>query len=328
MFTRILVPLDGSQRAEAAIPVAARLARASHGTIILMRSVERALFIAPVGASYTPVMVPISTDNREQSTQAARYLERMAALKTLDGLKTVIHVADGPAADSILALSQDEHADLVVMCARGVTGYHRWKLGGVTQHIAHHAQTPLLVLNELAAGAPEDQFASVQRALIALDGSALAETAIPAAIRLMAAQAPETGTLHLLRVLSPFASEEQGTPLADLVQEANGYLQRLVERLEATPTEHLRLTLTTEVVVDADAASAILAAAEPARDASGAPDDQPALGYDMIVMATHGRTGILRWSLGSVTERVLQATELPLLIVRPGPAPATAAQGK
>jgi nucleotide-binding universal stress UspA family protein len=319
MFYRILVPLDGSLRAEAAIPVAARLARASHGTVILVRSVELPPVISPLGAPPAPVMTPEPFNGSERADEAARYLERLASQKPLAGLKTLTQVAEGPAVDSILALSQQERADLIVMCARGMRAYHRWKLGSVTQHVAHHAQAPVLVLNELTTGAPERQFATVRRALVPLDGSALAEAAIPAAIQLMAAQAPDNGSLHLLRVVSPFAGEERGATQESVVAEANAYLQRLTERLTATPTEHLRLSVTAGTVVDADAASAILAAAEPAGEPSGEAGERSTIGRDMIVMATHGRTGILRWSLGSITERVLQATELPLLIVRPVP---------
>ncbi|HEX9037489.1 MAG TPA: universal stress protein [Ktedonobacterales bacterium] len=323
MFYRIMVPLDGSSRAEAAIPVAARLARASHGTVILMRSVELHLPIAPPAQEAAAAGAILSSYEREQAGAVADYLEKMAALKALEGLSVITRVTEGPAVDNILSLSEEERVDLIVMCARGVKGYHRWKLGGVTQHVTHHAQAPVLVLNEFAPGAPDIQFADACRALIPLDGSALAETAIPAAIRLLTAQAPETGTLHLLRVISPFASEDQGTPEAALVSEAGAYLKSIADRLTATPTEQLRLTFTTEVVVDTDAAGAILDIAEPAHQAE---DGRAGQGCDIIVMATHGRTGVLRWSMGSITERVLQSTELPMLIVRPVPAPATEAE--
>jgi nucleotide-binding universal stress UspA family protein len=312
MFYRIVVPLDGSPRAESAIPVAARLARASHGTVIFMRSVETWMTLVPP-AETTP-FAPQPSLASELVEHGAAYLKRIAERNELAGVNTITRVVEGPAAESILELSQTERADLIVICARGVKGYHRWKLGGVTQHVIHHAQTPTLALNELTAGDPAGQFASVQRVLVPLDGSPLAETAIPAAIQLLAAQAPDTGVLHLVQVISPFASEELRRPIADLVLQANQYLQRLAERLNNAPTEDLRLTFTYEVLVDADAASAILTVAEPAREAPGA---QRGPGYDLIALATHGRTGILRWSLGSITERVLQATELPLLIVRP-----------
>jgi nucleotide-binding universal stress UspA family protein len=313
MFHRILVPLDGSRRAEAAIPVAAQLARATHGTVILMRSVVP---LTPYGPYLNEPVGPASTASSQQRDAVSSYLTQLTADDDLAGLKTLTLVTEGPAADSILTLSQAEEVDLIVLCAHGMTGYHRWKLGGVAQHVVRQSQAPVLLLNEYSPGSPARQFANVRRALIPLDGSLLAEAAIPPAIQLLAAVAPQTGRLRLLRIINPFDAEDQGTTQADLINEANAYLKRQVEQLRAARTEELRLAFEYSVVVDTDPAERILSVAEPTYNPQRETPEE-AFGYDLIVMATHGRTGILRWTLGSIAERVLQATGLPLLIVRP-----------
>lgn len=313
MFHRILVPLDGSRRAESAIPVAARLAHATHGTIMLMRSVEP---LTPYGPYLSGPVGPASTVSSEQRDRATSYLTQVVMDEALSGLTTVTRVTEGPAAESILTLCQAEQIDLVVLCAHGMTGYHRWRLGGVAQHVVRHAPSPVLLLNEFSPGTPAKQIETVQRALVPLDGSALAEAAIAPAIQLMAALAPQSGSLRLLRIISPYAADEQETTQAELVSQANQQLQQLVEKLRAAPTEQLRLTIDYFVMVDSDPAERILSVSEPSYNPLRAELHQAA-GYDIIVMATHGRTGILRWTLGSITERVLQATGLPLLIVRP-----------
>ena len=313
MFHRILVPLDGSRRAEAAIPVAAQLARATHGTVILMRSVVP---LTPYGPYLTEPVGPASTVSSQQRDAVVSYLNQLTSDDDLAGLTVLTRVTEGTAADSILTLSQTEEANLIVLCAHGVTGYHRWKLGGVAQHVVRHAQTPVLLLNEYSPGSPAKQFAKVRRALVPLDGSLLAEAAISPAIQLLAAVAPQSGRLRLLRIINPFDAEDQGAAQADLINEANAYLGRLVEQLRAARTDELRLGFDSSVVVDTDPAERILSVAEPTYN-SLRETPEKAFGYDLIVMATHGRTGILRWTLGSIAERVLQATGLPLLIVRP-----------
>ena len=322
MFQRIVLPLDGSRRAEAAIPVAARLARASHGTVILMRAVEP---LTAYGPYISRPSGPASTFSSQARDDVSSYLNRVAGDTSLAGLRVTIRVTEGAAADSILSLSRAEHADLIVMCAHGVTGPHHWKLGGVSQHVVRHALSPVLLLSEPTPGAEldasGDQLAHVLRALIPLDGSMVAEAAIPAAIELMSALAPQTGTLHLLGVVSPFTAEDLKVSEAELVERASEYLDRVAQQLRDTPTEHLRLAITSSVVVDADAAERIISVAEPEHEVGA---DAQAPGYDIIVMATHGRTGVARWALGSITERVLQTTKQPLLIVRPFAARPTA----
>ena len=73
----------------------------------------------------------------------------------------------------------------------------------------------------------------------------------------------------------------------------------------------LPLTITSSVVVNSDVAGAILQQAEPPTEA------QTGNGYALVALATHGRTGLRRWVLGSITEHILGATRLPLLMVRP-----------
>jgi len=88
----------------------------------------------------------------------------------------------------------------------------------------------------------------------------------------------------------------------------------MADSLQGGPGADLKLTVTWSVAVDADAAHALMRVAENGEDAEGAGVFG---GCDIIAMATHGRSGLQRWAMGSVTERVLGTTHLPLLIVRP-----------
>jgi nucleotide-binding universal stress UspA family protein len=198
----------------------------------------------------------------------------------------------------------------------------RWALGSVAEKVARHAHIPVLVLREggpVPAGPHPDPTRPL-RALVALDGSARAKAALEPAARLIAAlAAPAHGALHLARVVQPAAKAlDRGDDNAALLDKAKSYLSstldHLREGLVAPAVADLKLTLTWSVAVESDVASALIRLAENGEDAEGSGVFG---GCDLIVMATHGSGGFQRWAMGSITERVLHATRLPLLIVRP-----------
>jgi nucleotide-binding universal stress UspA family protein len=315
MFTRILVPLDGSRRAEIAVLTAARLARATHGTVILLRAIAP----APSDSSLAALGSRSTVEVTQARDQAQRYVDQVANSTALVGISTLTRVVEGSAAEAVLMSASDEQADLIALCARGLSGYHHWKLGGVSQHVVRHAACPVLLLPDPSPDAIPvgltDPLASVQRALVPLDGSPLAETALPAAVELLSALAPERGELHLLQIVDPWAVEDHRLTKQGALRPANAYLSRVADQCRAAPLQHERLTITTAAELDFDSAEHILETAQPGFDMDGAVT--PEQGYDIIVMATHGRTGVLRWSVGSITERVMQMAKTPMLIVRP-----------
>jgi nucleotide-binding universal stress UspA family protein len=143
------------------------------------------------------------------------------------------------------------------------------------------------------------------RALTPLDGSSEAETALEPAARLVSTlAAPGQGALHLLHVVQlEDANDTVPDATQSLQQEAEMYLRRVAEQFTRPPLASLSLTVTWSVVFDPDVAAAIL-------------DQGAHHSYDIIAMASHGRSGFQLWALGSVTERMLQTNALPLLIVR------------
>jgi nucleotide-binding universal stress UspA family protein len=123
--------------------------------------------------------------------------------------------------------------------------------------------------------------------------------------------------MHLVWVIKPQplhgGQELDPTTKEHMLQRAKKYLDSITEYLRGSIAAQLKLTVTWSVAIDTDAASAIIRVAENGEDAEGSGVFG---GCDIIAMATHGRGGLQRWAMGSVTERVLQGTKLPLLIVR------------
>jgi nucleotide-binding universal stress UspA family protein len=305
MYKRILVPLDGSLRAERALPVAADLARAGSGEVILTWIVTEPTYLRRE-EDQPPTAEAVLAGERET---ALRSLKDVAQRLALAGVTTQMEVRVAPTvAPALLDMIQTVHADLVIMCSHGRTGFQRWTLGSVAQKIARHATVPTLVLRADGPdlmGATGDGPRSM-RALAPLDGSPEAETALDPAAHLVAALAtPGQGALHLLHVV-PMEDANDTAPDAKrlLQEEAEAYLRHVAERFTREPLASLALMVTWSVVFDPDVAAAIL-------------DQSADQGYDMFAMASHGRTGFQLWALGSGTERVLHASALPLLIVRP-----------
>ena len=317
MFERILVPLDGSPRAEQALPVAARIARASGGSVILLQVVSPPIDYGG-GLTQTPLMTEEVIET--ELALSSSYLDRVAKARELAEIETTTEVMFGLPAQNILAIAEPRSVDLIVMCSHGRTGFTRWVLGSVAQKIAHHCPVPLLVLREgklLPLESPPDA-ARHLTALVPLDGSPLAEAALVSAANLVAALvAPAAGALHLMQVvkqLSTTADEGFITQLnEETVERAKTYLMSVKERLQAELKDR-KLTIIWSVALDADAADAIIGTAEQREQQEGA---EGLGGCDLIAMSTHGRSGLERWVMGSVMERVLGATKLPMLIVRP-----------
>jgi nucleotide-binding universal stress UspA family protein len=327
MFRRLLLPLDGSKRAERAIPVAARIAHASGGSLMLLRAAGTHI---EFGTYITEPSVLIQEAFETDLTRAVDYLARIKASGDLAGIETTVAVRSGEAAQTILDVAQTQHVDLIVMCSHGETGFKRWVLGSVAQQVARHSPLPVLILSEYGPP-PTSSFPDPTRplravmGLVALDGSAGAEAALEPAAKLVAAlAAPARGILRLTRVVNLFAHEhgrgshERVHPLLkeEILSAAKTYLSRVADRLQSGPLADLKLTIVCSVAMGRDVASALLSVAETGKDAEGT----TMLGScDLMAMATHGRGGLQRLALGSVTERVLGATRRPLLVVRTPP---------
>lgn len=219
-------------------------------------------------------------------------------------------------APTICSFAQSTAADLIVICSHGYTGFKRWTLGSVADIVARTAPIPVFVLRD-GGPTPAEMFPDGHslRALITLDGSRLAETVLEPAAQLVAALATQ-GHLHLVYVVDIPATNGVGKSSAYIGREmiesaketAQAYLISIMDQLQKGTAANLNLTLTSSVISSADIAGTIIQESKSREDEYG---------YGLIAMSTHGRGGLARWLMGSITERVLHSTKLPLFIVRP-----------
>jgi len=303
MFKRILVPLDGSSRAEQALPAAVRIARASAGSIVLLQVVNPPI---DYGAGLAPVAMITEDYVDAVIAEEHSYLSGIAQSDVCRGVRTQAEVQFGLPAQQILGVAESQAVDLIFMGSHGRTGVTRWMLGSVAEQVISQSTVPVLVVRE---GGPAlvGRHADAARpfsALIPLDGSPLAETALLPAANLVAVLGGTTqGMVHLLQVVgrSASAAAEGVSSQEGSERRAQAYLMSVRERL-LRQTHGLNLAITCSVLHARDITQAIVTSGN---------------NYDLLAMATHGRGGLERLVIGSVTERVLHSTKLPLLVVRP-----------
>ena len=292
MFHTILVPLDGSELAERALPYAEVMARANGCRILLLRVVP---------ASHVIVGDPMA-DQAKAVREAESYLADVAArLKTPQIIESAVFIGDP--ADSIVEEIDLRNVDLVVMSTHGRSGLGRWVYGSVADQVMRRAMVPVLLIP--ASCHAEWWSHRPSRVLVPLDGSDLATTALPVASNLVSWLG---GELFLLRVIVPTSPVyADGIPQAEIDREAErDVARRYLEEIGA----RLRDRGQNVKLVDARGPAPAMIAATAAEQ-----------NVDLIAMSTHGRGGITRLLMGSVATGVVQQASVPVLIIPPGSTP-------
>ncbi len=319
MLKRTLVPLDGSPLAENAVRAAARIARATNGTIVLLRVIgvptTYSPFVYGADMAQSPQLAQDLID-LEQDT-AEKYLADITRINLLAGIQVDTTIVPGSAGISILDAAKEESVDVIVMSSHGETGFKRFALGSVAQYVSRHSSVPVLVLHgdePEPFSSPADSSRSIA-ALVALDGSELAEAVLePAAYAVAALAAPNQGRLLLSTVANKQAESVKRGSEEFMRDEAKKYLTAMVDRIKGSEVGTLNLTIGWSIEESKDVANALIEAAESGKVVESSEEFS---GCDLIAIATHGRGGFKRLMAGSVTESILGRTELPMLIVRP-----------
>jgi nucleotide-binding universal stress UspA family protein len=315
MFRRILVPLDGSLLAESALPVVARIARVSGATITLLRAVS-----SLEDLTWQAKGMPVNMHQvlEREHTEAGAYLQKIAASEPLLGLDVHIQVVQDHPVHAILYEAQVYNMDAIVMCSHGDTGLKRWMIGSVSRKVVRHSHVPVLLLRPQQSGAVAlaQETPPSLRVLVPLDGSPLAEEALAPAIalcRLWSTAIP--ARLHLASVVPVFSTQAIGIEHDQVVKDAQSYLASVEQRLrQQEDVTNLTITSSVTLDVDVDVSHSVVELAETGK---GMEHIKEFTGCDLIAMSTHGRSGLAHWMIGSVMERVLDATKLPMLIVHP-----------
>lgn len=320
MFHHILVPLDGTDVAEQAIPVAARIAHASGSSLTLVRVIHTPIRSGSFGAEPVTGLAPNALET--QYALAHHYLSTIPKTYAaeLAGVPLETDIELGATASGIASAARLEQADMIVLCSRGKTGLTSWVLGSVARQLSHRSPVPILVLN--AHGNPSVLSTTPSwRITVPLDGSELAESALEPALHLASTlHSTMLWELHLVRVVAlphTVSSKwkfQQSTSTEQVEQEmlaAEDYLQTVIARLKQGPLASQDVLFTISVICATEVGETLVQHVEHTQSAI---EGEYA---NLIVMTSHGRSGIRRVLLGSVAGKVLSTARCPVLIIRP-----------
>jgi nucleotide-binding universal stress UspA family protein len=302
MFKHLLVPLDGSRLAETILPVVKTFALAFNAPVTLLHVVEP-----------TPPSTVHGEPHLMSATDAQAYLDRIAAELRAAGINANTHVdvVVGDVAKAIFAHGGELNADLILLTSHGHTGLRQVVYGSIAQQVLQSGEIPVLLVKALEA--PTAATYTCRTILVPLDSSPLYESALDTAGELARALhaalqlvvvVPTVRTLSPERAATSVLLPTSTRAMLDLAENgAKEYVEQKLEQMKASglhvKAQVLRGDIPTQIV-----------AAEQQSEA------------DLIVMATHGRTGLDAFWSGSIAPKVLSRVHAPMLLLHvAGPEP-------
>lgn len=315
-FRRILVPSDFSGFSRQALSVAVPLARAHGAKISLVHVVPPTVLAAPMpgGGPYSGSYMPISSDNMMNEVNALRaaktQLDKLAAQLVPDDLRDCEAVRVGNAAYEVVSAAKTLKSDLIVLSAHGQSRLKHILIGSTAERIVRHASCPVLTVRGktssptmpmLSQGKPV--YAARlpwRRILVPLDFSLASLRALHEAVALAKEIGAQILLLHVVEP-NPFPTGMDGGVLTMpdnvVASHAKDHLPRVAKRFVP---KSIRIS---SLVSHGRAASVIVDVAEKNN-------------VDLIVLSTHGHTGLERLLMGSTAEQVVRHTKCPVFVVR------------
>ena len=328
MLNNILVPLDGSEISQGVLPYVSQLARGLNASVILLtildpddvpeaaRSPEGERDLRRDMYPQQPVAVAEAAPRRDVRTPYRGRMEiveqdkAMAVLQPFvdhleaQGVEAVARVAVGPVAETIVDFAHSNECGIIAMSTHGRNAIARGILGSVTDKVMHLSRSPVLAITPDKAAEYSEKGTTIKNIVVPLDGSELAETALDFAVNIARAMGL---TVHLVRVATAggyYGLSSYSFPAAagmaeidiQLENEAIDYLSNIAANLAQQGVE-----VEWKLLRGAPAKAIVEDAQESPRD--------------LIVLSTHGRSGISRWLLGSVSEALVRASGDPVLVI-------------
>lgn len=294
MIERILLPLDGSERAEHAIPLAIRLATIYGSEVVILRVVEGPRL--PTATWSDPVAW------RLERGEALLYLAAVKKRFVEAGVSVDLDVTMGDPAQEILECALVRDADLVILTNPGPDDMRDPTLSGTTQRVVAAVDASLLVLPTVEGAEPFDR---MQRILVPLDGSRRSEWALRVGINLAAAARASVTALYVVQepdVIEGAASEE-----------LRGHAAAYVDAGREVAARYLSSAVANLDVPDVPATIRVESGPNVCRAITRVAAEEEA---SLILASAHGRTGAGECRFGAVTQGLLHRVERPLLVLQ------------
>jgi nucleotide-binding universal stress UspA family protein len=303
MLRTILVPLDGSPLAEQALGTATLLARETGAVLDIVTVIEPLLAEGLDEAT-------IGTDElRVREEYVRETVEEVASGASVQATGTVLR---GRPAEQIGEREKAIGADLIVMTSHARTGLKRVILGSVADEVVRNVGAPVLLLRpEETTLHPSELRRSFSKVLIPLDGSESSASILPGAMDVARAVNARVTVLQVVMPVPLMVAYDAAMPLAyaPVVPDREATDKVMAESRESLAGVAARLRSESGLVVESQVVEA-------AGIGEGIADYAKAHDMDLIAMSTRTR-GASRFFLGSVADRVLRSTDLPMLLHRP-----------
>ena len=297
MYTKILIPLDGSRTAERVLPFARVLAGTLKIPIELLEVVDVSAVSAHIAADKARYLDALIAEGERASRE---HLKEVAA--EFPGIKVSCSVERGDPADAIIARAAADKGTLIAMATHGRSGVTRWMMGSVAEKVLRGSESPMFLVRA-DEDVTADGGARIKSIVVPLDGSELAESVLPTVVEVANSMALEVVLCRAYELpASAYYGREEYLPnyddmLLKLKGEVESYLAKKVELLK-----RVGLAKVSSVALEGSGADEVVRYSREHPDA-------------LIAMCTHGRSGVRRWVLGSVTEKVVRQSGDPVLVV-------------
>lgn len=285
MLNRILIPLDGSPLSKRILLHVRRILLRQDAEVTLLR--------------VCPPDVPggLKVLEREELEEATASTQAVMAELEREGARARCVIRRGDAAEEILAYANEYQPGLIAMSTHGRSGFDRWIWGSVAERVLRRSTHPLLLANPHALEdekIPTDR--RFARILVPLDGSEPSAAILPI-VSEIAHMYESDVTLFYTEPILVASVQYPAVPVIPAKEEGEKVLAPFRERLAAAG-----IRAKTWVAFEPPA-SGVLRAIELTK-------------ADLVAMTTHGRSGFSRWALGSVAEKVVRHSEVPVLVRR------------
>jgi nucleotide-binding universal stress UspA family protein len=297
MYTKILVALDGSPLSEGILSYVRFFAEMLEIPAELLHVIDPETLMPLAGGKRGPYKDVLTAEKKSSS----EYLRKLTTLFR-DSSRVDCTVEVGKPAEIIVDRAAAQPGALIAMATHGRSGVKRWLLGSVAEKVLQAAANHLLLVRTVEPTKGSETML-LRRVMVPLDGSELAETAIPHAVELARKMNFDIVLVRASALPTPFyGGEEYGADIGEiwelLKKDAREYLDEKVRLLQQEGLGRISTAL-----LEGDAAGTIIDLAR----------ESP---KSLIVMCTHGRTGVGRWVLGSVADRVVRHSDDPVLLIR------------
>jgi nucleotide-binding universal stress UspA family protein len=290
MYKEIILPLDGSEMAEVALPFVEEFVGRTSSELILI-SVR-------------------DPDDDRSLRMLQSYLEKIAETARVNAEKyqkspggepvnVRWEILTGNPAEEIVTFANKEVESLVIMATHGHSGFTRWALGSVADKVSRVVDRPIMLIRAEGSRPAVRGRGFFNKILAPLDGSNESEKTIPHVKDVAGSMNADVTLLQVLKLDSSFVTFGENRETESLKASAKEYMEKVTSSLQNTGINTKYVLIETR----GDVAEEI--------------NNYTTQNYiDVVVMATHGRSGPRRWVLGSVTNKVLNEGNTPIMLVR------------